>query len=162
VIQIQATFVGYGGRPCSLFSAYDAAARVLVVGAEAEYRTERRAGCVVLTNDKGIARDSFFSDADLADAIAAFYTLKSGVAADGKSARIAFADRAARANPEQSIEKDGLDQGGPRYRIAEDITCAQVAALATCHHALRAETIERTVEAADFFNRLKRGGIVRI
>ena len=114
MIQIQATFTGYGGRPCSLFSAYDPDARVLVVGAEADYRTERRPGCIVLTNDQDIPRDELFSDSDLMRAISAFYSLKAGIAADGKSSRIAFADRAARANPDQAIEKDGIDAGGPK------------------------------------------------
>ena len=110
MIQIQATFTGYGGRPCSLFSAYDPDARVLVVGAEADYRTERRAGCIVLTNDQDIPRDELFTDSDLMRAISAFYSLKAGIAADGKSSRIAFADRAARANPDQAIEKDGAEK----------------------------------------------------
>ena len=162
MIQIQATFTGYGGRPCSLFSAYDPDARVLVVGAEADYRTERRAGCIVLTNDQDIPRDELFTDADLMRAISAFYSLKAGIADDGKSSRIAFADRAARANPDQAIEKDGIDAGGPKYRIAEGVTCGQIAALATCLHATRSDTVERTVKMAESFRFLTRGGVITI
>lgn len=162
MIQIQATFTGYGGRPCSLFSAYDPDARVLVVGAEADYRAERREGCIVLTNVPDIARDALFTDADLMPAIAAFNSLKVGVAADGKSARLVFADRAARANPEQAIERDGIDTSGPKYRVAEGISCGQIAALATCLHATRSDTVERTVKLAESFRHLLGGGIMTI
>ena len=162
MIQIQATFTGYGGRPCSLFSAYDQAARVLVVGAEADYRTERRDGCIVLTNTADLPRDGWFSDDDLHKAIAAFYSLKAGVAADGKSARLVFGERAARANPEQAIEKDGFDSNGPKYRIAEGVTCGQIAALATCMHAVRSDTVERAVNLAESFRTLLHGGIMTI
>lgn len=162
MIQIQATITGYGGRACSLFSAFDTDAKVLIVGAEAEYRAQRRENCIVLTNDPEIQRDSLFSDADLRNAIAAFFSLKSGVAADGKSSRIAFSERAARSNPEQSIEKDGIDAGGPRFRVAEGVTCGQIAALATCLHALRADTVERTVKMAESFKFLAHGGILTI
>lgn len=162
MIQIQATFTGYGGRPCSLFSAYDPDARVLVVGAEADYRAERREGCIVLTNVPDIARDALFTDADLMPAIAAFYSLKVGVAADGKSARLVFADRAAHANPEQAIERDGIDTSGPKYRVADGISCGQIAALATCLHATRSDTVERTVKLAESFRHLLGGGIMTI
>jgi hypothetical protein len=162
VIQIQATFTGYGGRPCSLFSAYDPEARVLAVGAEADYRTERRSGCVVLTNIPDIPRDGLFSDAELLASIRAFYALKAGVAADGKSPRLVFGERAARANPEQSIERDGIDASGPKYRISEGVTCGQVAALATCLHAMRSDTVERAVTMAEELRRLSMGAILTI
>lgn len=162
MIQIQATFSGYGGRPCSLFSAYDTRTRVLAVGVEADYRAERRDGCIVVTNEPDIARDSLFKDSDLMPAIAAFYALKAGVAADGLSARLVFADRAVRANPEQSVEQDGIDVNGPRYRIAGDVTCAQIAALATCLHAMRSDTVERTVQLAESFRDLALGRIITI
>lgn len=162
MIQFQATITGYGGRPCSLFSAYDPAARILVVGAEAAYRAERREGCIVLTNDQDIARDGLFTKEDLMDAIEAFYALKAGIASDGKSARLAFGNRAARANPEQSIERDGIDTSGPKYRVSQDISCGQIAALATCLHAIRSDTVERTVKLAESFRDLLGGGILTI
>jgi len=162
MIQIQATITGYGGQACSLFSVYDPAARVLVVGAEAEYRATRREGCIVLTNVPDLPRDGLFTEDELRSCIAAYYALKAGVAADGKSPRLVFSKRAQRANPDQSIEQDGIDSSGPRYRINPAITCAQVAALATCRHALRSDTVERVVELADYFRSLSAGGIVTI
>ncbi len=160
--KIQSTFIGYGGKPCTLFSLLDSETNILVVSAEGEYRKERRDGCVVITNDKGIPRDRLFADDDIKDAINAFYSLKNGIAVDGKSSRLAFSERAQRANPESSIEKDGIDQSGPRYRIAENITCAQMATLATCLHAMKSSSIESALDMADELTRLLSGEVVTI
>ena len=100
--------------------------------------------------------------AELMDAIEAFYSLKAGIASDGKSARLVFGNRAARANPEQSIERDSIDTNGPRYRVSPEITCGQIAALATCLHAARSDTVERTVKLAESFRDLLGGGIMTI
>ena len=162
MIQIQATFTGYSGRACTLFSAFDSKAKVLIIGAEVDYWTRRKGDGIVITNDPDIPRDSLFADSDLRSAIAAFFSLKSGFAADGKSPRIAFSERAARANPDQSIEKDGIDAGGPRFRVAEGVTCGQIAALATCLYAVRSDSIERAVSMAESFKFLACGGIITI
>ena len=162
MIQIQANFIGYSGKPCSLFSAYNDKTQILVVAAEAGYRAARREGCMVITNNHSSNWDGFFDDDNIQDAIKAFYALKGGVAEDGKSARLAFTDRAARANPDSAIERDGVDMHGTRYRVSDGVTCMQMAALATCHYAARADTIERTVVFADTLARLGRGEIVTV
>jgi hypothetical protein len=162
MIQIQATVAGYGGKPCSVFSVYDPGARVLVVGAEADYRTDRRPEAIVLTNVPDIARDCLFSDAELMAAISAYFALKSGVAADQKSPRLVFSDRAARANPENSIDRDGFDTNGPKYRVSEGITCGQIATLASCWHVMKCDTVEQTVKMAESFRDLLAGDILTI
>ena len=162
MIQIQATFKGYGGKACSLFSAYDPDKKVLIVSAEAEYRAERRAGCVVLTNDLEISREMLFTNADLMPAIAAYFNLKGSTSADGTNPRMHFAERAKRASPESCIEKDGLDANGPRFRIAEGVTCGQVAALATCLYVINSSAVDRAIELASSFRVLARGGILTI
>lgn len=162
MIQIQATFAGYGGGARTLFSAYDPASRVLVIAKDADYREQRRPGCVVLTNIDGIACDSRFTDGDIRDAISAYYALNKGVSVDGKSNRLMLDPSVTRANPEAVIERDGIDDRGPKYRIAEGITCVQMAALATCLHALRADTVERTVNMAKRFERLALGEVLTI
>ncbi|MCM1128962.1 MAG: hypothetical protein NC211_03660 [Alistipes senegalensis] len=162
MVQIQATFAGFNGNACSLFSAYDTDSAVLVISAEAGYRTERRSCCIVLTNVQGIDRDTFFTDADLMQAISAFHSLKTGVASDGQSARLVFSERAARANPEQAVERDGMDVSGPKYRVSENITNSQAAALATCLYASKCSAIENTLDMADDLLRLMRGEVLTI
>lgn len=162
MIQIQATIKGFGGKACTLFSAYDELKKVLVLSVEGDYRTERRAGCMVLTNDPEISRNSLFADTDLMPAIAAFFALESSSASDGKSPRMVFADRAKRCNPQSAIERDGLDASGPCYRVSEGVTCGQIAALATCLYAIKAGTVERVLDMSGAFRTLVRGGILTI
>lgn len=162
MIKIQATFIGYGGVPCSLFSVFDTDTSVLAISVQADYRADRRDDCLVITNDTGISRDRFFNDDDIKDSIAAFYSLKAGVASDGVSPRLTFSERAARANPEPSIEKDGIDVTGPRFRVSESVTCGQMAALATCLYAVKSNTIERSIEMADEIATFMNGGIITI
>lgn len=160
--KIQATFIGYGGDPCTVFSAYDSDTRVLVVGVKAKYRTERREGNVVITNDAGLSRDELFSEDKLKLSIDAFFALRNGIAADGGSSRITFADKAVSANPENAIEKDGVNDSGTKFRIAEGVTCAQMAVLATCLHAMKSDVIERAVTMAEQLDRLSRGQIFTV
>jgi hypothetical protein len=165
MIPIQATIVGYSGKPCTLFSAYDQDAQVLVVSVVAGHRRDRRKGCMVITNDLNIERDSLFSEDQFSAAIAAFFSLKDGAAQDGKSSRLVFSDKAATSNPSQSIEKDGMDTHGPKYRLQE-ISNSQVAALATCWYAAsKAATIDTMLDFADKLldlDILSRGGILTI
>ena len=162
MIKIQATFLGYGGRACTLFSAIDPDSNVLVVSVESDYRADRMDGCIVITNNPEIPYDSLFTDEDIKSSIAAFFAFKTGFANDNASPRLVFSERAARSNPEQSIEKDGMDASGPRFRISEGVTCGQIAALATCLHASRAGTIEQSLDMFDALNALSRGEIITI
>ncbi len=162
---IQTTIVGYSGKPCTLFSAYAEDEQVLTVVAATAHRRDRREGCMVITNDMNIERDGLFSEDDFSAAIAAFFSLKDGAALDGKSSRLVFSDKAATANPAASIEKDGMDTHGPKYRLQE-ITNAQVAVLATCRYAAsKATTINTMLDMADKLldlDILSRGGILTI
>lgn len=135
MIPIQATISGYGSKPCTLFSAYDIDSQVLVISVEAKHQRERRDGCMVITNAPDIPRDMLFSETDLKKAIDTFFYMRSGMAVDGKSSKLAFSDKVVRLNPQNSIEKDGMDANGQKFRISENIACSQIAVLATCLYA---------------------------
>jgi hypothetical protein len=166
MIPIQSTIVGYQGKPRTVFCAYNDETRILVVSVETDYRSERRDNCLVITNDVSIQRDMLFSEDDLQAAIEAFFMLQGGIAVDGKSARLAFADKAMRANPAQSIEKDGMDTNGQRFRISENITSAQIAALAACWYVeKRVGVVNDVLDMADKLlelDQLALGGVVTI
>lgn len=150
MIPIQTTIVGYAGKPITLFSAYDENSKVLVISVESDYWREPRDGCLVVTNDLNIARDILFTEDNLLDAVTAFFAMYNGMAVDGRSNRLTFSERATRSNPVQSIEKDGIDTNGQKYRIAESVTCAQVATLATCHYAhTRAGAVNASLDMFD-------------
>ena len=165
MILIQSTVSGYGGKPVSLFSAYDPDAEVLAISVEADYRRERRENCVVLTNDLTVPRDGLFTEDDMQDGINAFFSLKTGIASDGKSPRLTFGSRAGRADPSSVIEKDGVDTSGFRYRISDAVTCSQVAAVITCWYAYkRAGTLQNMFAMVDSLNsigdRLNAGEVI--
>ena len=163
MIQIQATISGYAGKPATVFSVYDPETLILVLAAEAEFRTDRREGCaMVITNDARLDRDRLFRADDLPGAIRAYFDLKGGLAADGRSPRLVFSERAQRASPEHAIERDGMDANGPKYRVSESMTCAQVAVLATCAYARIAATGERAVQFTDTLQTLLSGGVVTV
>lgn len=166
MIPAQASIVGYHGRPCSLFSAYDEKELILTVSIELEYRRERREGCMVITNDPDIDRDTLFTEDDIKPAIEAYYAMAQGMSMDGKSSKLIYHNRAQRANPEQAIDKDGIDSNGQKFRIKEDITCAQIAALATCwYFQSRFGTVQKMLNMADSLwdlERLTSGMIITI
>ena len=149
MIKIQATISGYGGTPCTVFSAYSTESDVLAISVEAAYRRERQdTDCLVITNEPTISRDRLFSEPDIMASISAFYSLSAGLAADGKSPRIVFSDRAARTHPVHAIEKDGISEAGQKYRVSADVTCAQMAVLATCPYVSELSGINAAVEMA--------------
>ena len=164
MVKIQSTFIGYSGAPCTLFSLYEDESGVLVISVQADYKTERRDDCVIITNDSRIDRDVLFNDDSIGKAIDSYYLLKAGMSFDGSSSRLTFSDsgRASMANPESSIEKDGIDMNGPRYRISEGVTCGQMAALATCMYVMNFDTIEQSVKMADDLLKIMNGEVYSI
>ena len=147
MIPIQTTIVGYAGTPCTLFSAYDDKSLILTLAKEAPHRTKRQEGCLIITNDPEIERDTLFVEEFFHDAINAYYWLLQGVASDGSSSKLIFSENANRSRP--TIEKDGIDSNGQKYRISEDITCVQVAALATCWQVSKMTSSAKAIDMAD-------------
>lgn len=165
MIPIQATATGFSGQAATLFSAYDPEAKVLAVAVASEYRIDRRDRCIIITNDRGIQRDTLFTQEHLQDSINAYYDLRGGIASDGASARLTFGDKAARANPDNSIERDGVDMNGFRYRVSETITSLQAAALMTCWYVrYRADTASNVFAMAgalkSMYERMNGGEII--
>ena len=153
MILIQANIAGYQGKPCSLFSSYESDTQILSVVADSDYKKQRREECVLISNDKNGDYDGLFSEAYFASAINDFFALLNGVAFDGRSSRITFHEKIARANPKSAIEKDGYTENGQKFRISEGITNLQIAVLATCFYAnSRSEAIENTLTMFDQLN----------
>ena len=133
ITSIQASIVGYMGKPSSVFAGYSENDGIIVVAVATDLWRERRAGHVVITNDSAIQdRDLFYKADSLKPAIAAYYRLKNGTAMDGKSHALQFEARAANANPAAVIESDGYDESGARYRLAEGVGNAHIAVLSMC------------------------------
>jgi len=125
LVPIQASITGYLGSSCTLFSAFDHDAQALVFSTMVDLRTERRTGCFMLTNVHKINRDGWFEESQLAEAIAAYARLS-------REGRVHFSEKAQRANPISVIEHDGMSEHGMKYRVANEVSNAHVAVLATC------------------------------
>lgn len=151
---IQATFVGYQGDPCTLFSVYDSSER-LAVGAIKNYQKARRDKCVVITNDVTIERDLFFTEEMLMEAIQSYFTLRNGIATDGGN-RLVIGQTNNRASPEGAVQTLELSTSGRKYQVNPEITNAQVALLATCYYATSATAIVETIEMGDVFENMVR------
>src|SRR5574343_1135638 len=111
MIEIECSIVGYGNKPETLFAAYKEKENILLFGTIAEtYWRKRRDNCLVITNDTTIDRDSLFTEKNIKEAIQAFFIMNGGVSSDGKKPRLVVNDKAVRANPKSSIEKDDIDE----------------------------------------------------
>jgi CRISPR/Cas system-associated protein Csx1 len=164
MIPLQITITGYQGKPATLFCAYAPDTHILVVSVESAYRAERHATCTIVSNNDSGLRDVGFDEGKLADAISAFYALQGGIAADGVSSRLVFDERGKRCNPAGSIDKDGINERGQKYRVSESITNGQMATLAACWYAIHhVSRNERLLNAAERFkNALMAGDILTL
>lgn len=135
-VKMRVNVAGFQGEAASLFCAYDPSNDLLLVAREgAEYESTRREGFLHISNQqRDEAIDAHFSNDDLQDAIKAYFEMDS-------MRLLTIASGAQRANPSSKIERDGLDASGPRYRIAPDMSNAQVATLVACRYAVQQRDI---------------------
>lgn len=131
---IQANISGFHGNACTLFSMFDDETGILTIFEEGEdYWRKRRAKCYVVTNDPSAEeRDLLFKMDDFKRAVTNYYELQRGLAQDRVSPALKYGLKAQRASPSSSIESDGFDEAGPRYRFAAEIANIHMATLATC------------------------------
>lgn len=167
---IQANIAGYSGKPCSLFSVYEADTQILSVIKSTDYKKSRqKEDYVLISNDKNADYDSLFTELNFSQSIEDFFTMLNGVAFDGRSSRLVFDEKIARANPKNRINKDGYTENGQKYSISPDIDNLQMAVLATCFYANnKCGAIESALSAfemlndTDSFSQFMNGGILTV
>jgi hypothetical protein len=125
-IAVQAQIVGYHGRAVNLLCMLDQQTGLILIGKELE-ANQRHQGALFVTNDaqdpQTAMRDELFEADHLRDAIALYF------ARDG-SGRLAMVAATERHKPAHKIERDGYDERGARYRLADDVSNGNVAVLA--------------------------------
>jgi hypothetical protein len=128
-VLIRVNIAGYGGSPVSMFCAYDPDTDILAVSREAEYEGGQRNGFLKITNqDRDEAFDALYTEEQTKSAIGAFFELDA-------LKLLVISTKAQRCNPLNKIERDGMDEGGMKYRIAPDISNGQVAVMAASWYA---------------------------
>lgn len=123
IVKMRVNVAGYKGAPASIFAAYDPSSDILLVARESAYEGGERADFLKLTNQsRDTAHDAVFTEDDTRAAITAYFELEA-------LKLITLGSAVQRCNPESKIERDGMDEGGMKYRIHPDISNAQVAVL---------------------------------
>ncbi|HWX02385.1 hypothetical protein [Collimonas sp.] len=155
-MKIQASISGYGMAPATVYSFYEAESDILLVSKETAFRTDRFSDAILIGGVGLAERDCLFTDVDFMDAIEEFF-----IRANGKTLMID--DKAARCDPRQKLEPDGMSDTGKRlYRVSPDITCGQVAVLATAWYVKKALGIGNVMVMQDWFLNVDQGGFVTI
>lgn len=169
ITKLQASFSGYQGKPATIFSVYDDESMILAISIEKEFTREAQPDCVIITNDSLQDYDVLFGEKQILEAIESYYAMVKGVAADGVTKRLIFSERAQRADPVTAIEVDGMNESGQRYRISPDMTCSQMAVMATAWYANkkgglfeRAMAFNDELKADDIANKVIEGQIWNI
>lgn len=134
-VLLRVNIAGFSGEPASLYGAFDHEDDLLLISDTKEYDPGDAPDMLKISNqERDTHRDDLVSDDDLQAAIRAFFEM------DGLKLLV-IGEKAARHNPSNKIERDGVDEGGVRYRISPDITCSQVAVMFACLAAARQRTV---------------------
>lgn len=160
--KLQANIQGFLGKPVSLFGVYDTETGVLIIVTQASKKQDPKEGCIFITNQIKTEHDFFIDESSLLEAIACYYRLKNGVAKDHQTPLLGFGPKAGSADPVSSIELDGVSNSGREYRIAPDITNAQIASLAMCLYVDKGNTIEESLEMLSTLDEIMEGNWVTI
>lgn len=154
--------IGGFGPPVTVWCVWDRAAKILAVAAESPLMRERREGCVVISNVTDVDRDRAFDSSMISRAIDHYWTLSTGVAVDGVSRQIVYADKAQRLSPESAVERDRIGVDGPIYQLSDTVTSGHVAVLAAADYAMESGRIDAAIDMADMISRLANGMAVTI
>ena len=125
-IKIRVNMAGYAGTPVSLYCAYDPATDMLLVARAGDYEDAARDGFLKvssLASDKEF--DMLFESDQTKEAIEAYFEMDS-------RRMLTLGEQVQRFNPASQIERDGMDEAGPKYRVSPSITSGQVAVLVAC------------------------------
>lgn len=155
-MKIQCSIKGFYGAPATIYSMLDATTGILVVQKSAKYRADRFSDCVLVSNANLDSRDVLFTPDDFRDAIDAFFELY-------RAGEVKIVDSLAGANPENKIEVDGVrDNGRANYVLASEISCTQIAVLASCWHVKRAGNISAVIDMQDRLLDILQGDFITI
>jgi hypothetical protein len=143
-VKMRVNVAGFLGNAVSMMCAFDAATDVLLVARAAEYEAGDRPGFLrITTQDNDAHFDAVFPEDDMRDAITAYFGLDS-------QGLINLTDSVRQHEPKNRIERNGIDDHGPVYRINPDITNGQIAVLIASYYAKK----QRSVSAVTSFMKL--------
>lgn len=148
-MKIQASISGYSGARATVYSLYRDG--VLLVAKISDYREARFEDCAVVSNVLLPERDAAFGEEHLKDAIDGMHVMRS-------EGRLHIDNAANMADPASRVEFDSMDVNGRNYRVHPEITCAQIAVLASVWFASQSRVRNDMVEMAEKLADILSGG----
>lgn len=134
-ILLRVNIAGFQGEPVSLYGAFDHADDLLLISESQVYEPGDAPAMLKISNQERDAfRDDLVGDDNMQDAIRAYFEMEG-------LKLLVLGEKAKRHAPSNKIERDGVDEGGLRYRISPDITCAQVGVMFACLAAKRQRAV---------------------
>lgn len=144
---------GFSGDGSSLICAYSPETDMLLVSRSQNYEGGEPKGkdgkslrdqFLCLTNQQSDKiHDGVFEEEFFKDAIRAFFSRRD-------MRLINLSKDSTRFDPSNKIERDGVDQNGVRYRLADDITNPMVAVLIACYYAMKQKDVESANDFMEF------------
>lgn len=148
-LAIQANITGFSGAPASLYSMWDKDTGTLVIAAHTALNPIKREGCLVVSNDISLNRDTLFELEHLPKALSHYIKIKNSKAKNNIEHALMFTDKSRNADPSSVVEMDGIDATGYKFRLSSDITNAQIATLATCWQISRFANADMAIKLID-------------
>lgn len=148
-MNIQAIFKGYAGDGVTVYSRWTNG--ILVVSKIVAYREDRFKDCLIIADADVPARESFFADEHIDDAVAAFMHMDA-------CGELDISDAAARGNPVNSVQAADTTTGQRRFVVKPQVDNAVMAVLASCWQVKRSKTISKSLSMMDAL-RMQRGTI---
>lgn len=143
-VMMRINIAGYAGPAATLFAAFDPATDMLAIVRRAkDYEPGPRDGFLKITNqNRDGAYDALYLEEETRESILAFFDLDS-------LKLLSLKGDAARCNPANKIERDGMDDTGLKFRFHPDINNEQVAVLAACLFAGRQRAVSQMKSFAE-------------
>lgn len=140
-MKVQICIGGYQGPAITIGCVIDDKTGVLTVGKQYDFTEKRMEGFALVTNLDLPDYDFLFTDDHLREAIRNYFRRVG-------QETIGIAPTLLRYQPDNRIERDAVDESGPRYRISPDIDNGQLAVLAAVAYAESQGKIQSAISAA--------------
>ena len=145
-----ASISGYGtdgSQAVTLVCFHDAESGVLVVDKTMPFADQRPDGFALITNLPLQTRDFLFTEDHIRDSIRDYYAMNGQELIDIDESLMRY-------RPDGKIEREGIDERGPKFKLSEDIGNGEVAVLAAVAFVMAQEPITGAMEAISDFTKL--------
>ncbi len=136
-----------GAQAVTLVCFHDAESGVLIVDSSMTFAEHRPDGFALITNLPLQTRDFLFTEDHIRDSIRDYYAMSGQELID-------IDDSLMRYRPDGKIEREGIDERGPKFKLSEDIGNGEVAILAAVAFVMGQEPINGAMQAMGDFTKL--------